>query len=186
MAKEWGASGARLSLPLQVTFSDERLDLGFPGEEALGGRFCRRIRCAGGAFVGPGGTVDVAVDGGGWSATSTSRKGESAVRFFLDFPDEARRNDVTLPAGRVFFSTVAFDDELDADLAAQLSADEMLPLPSGARLLNSGGLTIKKNNLLNLWGALGDVNLILGRFSLKKQSPPDSESPRSSATVEPV
>ena len=25
----WGASGARLSLPLQVTFSDERLDLGF-------------------------------------------------------------------------------------------------------------------------------------------------------------
>ena len=33
-------------------------------------------------------------------------------------------------------------------------------------MLNSGGLTIKKNTLLNLWGALGDVNLILGRYSL--------------------
>jgi len=35
MPKEWAASGARLSLPMRVRFSDETVDMGFPGEEAL-------------------------------------------------------------------------------------------------------------------------------------------------------
>ena len=33
-------------------------------------------------------------------------------------------------------------------------------------LLKEGGLTIKKNGITNLYGALGDVSLILGRFTL--------------------
>ena len=37
--------------------------------------------------------------------------------------------------------------------------------PQGMRVLTQGGLTIKRNGLTNLYGALGDVNLILGKFT---------------------
>ena len=46
MPKDWAASGARLLLPLDVEFADERVDLGFPGEEALGGRGEEELRRA--------------------------------------------------------------------------------------------------------------------------------------------
>ena len=48
MPKEWAASGARLSLPMRVRFSDESVDMGFPGEEALnpgGGRYGKKVCC---------------------------------------------------------------------------------------------------------------------------------------------
>ena len=167
MPKDWAASGARLSLPLQLEFADDDLDLGFPGEEALGGRFCKRLECGGGTFVGPSGTVVVACDGGGWATAPAGKTGESSVRFFLDFPEGAARNDVTLPAGRVFFSSAAFDGDLDEEIEAQIPASDILAAPNGVKLVNSGGLSIKKqNNFLNLYGALGDVNLILGRYEL--------------------
>jgi len=162
MDKEWAASGARLLLPLSCRFTDEIVDLGFPGEEALGGRFCRKIECSGGSFVGKSGTENVVVENGGWATAPTGRLGESAVRFFLDFPSGAARNDVSIPAGRVFFSNVCFDETTEAEIPAS----EVVDGPAGVRILAGGGLTIKKNTLLNLWGALGDVNLILGRFSL--------------------
>ena len=164
MDKEWAASGARLLLPLQCSFTGDELDLGFPGEEALAGRYCRRLDCDGGSFVGPGGTVTVACDGGGWWAAPTGRPGEQSLRFFLDFPEGAERNDVSIPPGRVFFSSALLDG--DSDDAYDVPASEIYEARGGLKLLNSGGLTIKKNTLLNLWGALGDVNLILGRYSL--------------------
>ena len=163
-AHRWGKSGARLLLPLQCSFTGDELDLGFPGEEALAGRYCRRLDCSGGSFVGPGGTVTVACDGGGWWAAPTGRPGEQSLRFFLDFPEGAERNDVSIPPGRVFFSSALLDG--DSDDAYDVPASEIYEARGGLKLLNSGGLTIKKNTLLNLWGALGDVNLILGRYSL--------------------
>jgi len=184
MDKEWAKSGARLLLPLQCSFTDEVLDLGFPGEEALAGRFCQKLECAGGggSFVGPGGTVSVACDGGGWWSSPTGRPGEQSLRFFLDFPEAAARNDVSLPPGRVFFSSALLNG--DGDDAYDVPASEIYEAPNGFKLLNSGGLTIKKNTLLNLWGALGDVNLILGRYALsggakaEAAAPAASEAPR--------
>ena len=73
MPAEWAASGARLSLPTSVTFLEEELDLGVPGEESLGGRYARKLVCEGGAFVGPKGVVNVKADGGGWIARHSSR-----------------------------------------------------------------------------------------------------------------
>ena len=61
MPKEWAASGARLSLPMRVRFSDETVDMGFPGEEALnpgGGRYGKKVYCEGGSFVGAAGSAD--------------------------------------------------------------------------------------------------------------------------------
>ena len=104
MPQEWASSGARLSLPLKMYFDNAEVDLGFPGEEALEGRYARRLRCDGGSFVGAQGEVKVQPTGGAWIAKATGQPGVSSLRFYVDFPEEARRNDVTLPAGRVFFS----------------------------------------------------------------------------------
>ncbi|KAH8044079.1 protein N-acetylglucosaminyltransferase [Aureococcus anophagefferens] len=88
-----------------------------PGE-ALGGRFCRRLSCDGGSFVGRDGRVEVACSGGGWSAAR--RAARNSRRFFLDFrrPWPERRRD---PAGRVFLSSAAFfDADLDKDMAVRI------------------------------------------------------------------
>ena len=141
MASEWAASGARLSLPLAVRFSDEVVDLGFPGEEALGGRReARCLICEGGRFVGPQGEVVVNADGGAWASLPTGREGESVVRFFIDFPQEASRNDVSLPAGRVYFSCACWDGGVP--LPEELAA-EVVEGPAGVQCLGQGGLTIK-------------------------------------------
>lgn len=39
--------------------------------------------------------------------------------------------------------------------------------PGGVYLLDKGGLSIKRNDFRNLWGSLGDVMLILGKFSVQ-------------------
>ena len=99
MPADW-AAGSGCLCQTEVTFLDEELDLGVPGEESLGGRYARKLSCSGGSFVGPKGVVDVKAEGGGWIARPTNRRpGEYLLRFFVDFPEEAARNDVTLPAG---------------------------------------------------------------------------------------
>ena len=171
MPTEWAASGARLSLPVMVEFSDEQVDLGFEGEESFGGaRYAKRLKCEAGSFVGPQGVVVVSTNGGAWTTLPSGRPGERVIRFFLDFPDGAARNDVTLPAGRVFFSTVCWDSTKQPETAAELPDAMVMPGPDGVQVLTSGGLTIKRNDARNLWGALGDVNLILGRFSASPAS----------------
>jgi hypothetical protein len=94
---------------------------------------------------------------------------ESKLRFFLDFPDGASQNDDSIPAGRVLFNGVAFQDStaVPSDLLSESSVSIIEgPGPGGTGVLNEGGLTIKKNGLANLYGALGDVNLILGRYTI--------------------
>ena len=175
MPDEWAKSGARLSLPLQITFTNEEVDLGFPGEEALKGRYASKLICEGGSFVGPNGVVNVKTTGGAWSAVPTTQPGTTALRGFLDFPEEAVRNDVSLPAGRVFFSSVILDSEKVRD-DAKVPIQDCLDGPGGVQLLRSGGLTIKRNDIRNLYGALGDVMLILGRMSFAEQEVVRDES----------
>ena len=86
---------------------------------------------------------------------------------YLDFPEEAARNDVSLPAGRVYLSSAYLQfDEADraTQLQDSLTAPDKVLLPPGGKvaLLTEGGLTIKRNSARNLWGGLGDIFLILG------------------------
>ena len=153
-------------------FSDEQVDLGIPGEEEMGGRYVKKIECDGGRFIGPQGEVFVNCNGGGWSIVGgKGRAGESKLRMFLDIPEAATRNDVSIPAGRVYLSTVCWQGE-EAEAAmmiANAGVGGMIEAPGGdVALLTEGGLTIKRNGGRNLWGALGDVFLILGRFTLSE------------------
>ena len=172
MPQEWAASGARLSLPLELRFSDELVDLGFPGEEVFGGRAARRLVCDGGSFVGPQGEVKVSSTGGAWVVEPSGQEGEGRVRFFLDFPEGATRNDVSLPAGRVYFSCACWESaerirQLEGAGTTPIEALPVVGAPSGAQLLTRGGLNIKRNDARNLFGAFGDVYLILGKFTLQ-------------------
>ena len=173
MDKNWGNSGARLLLPINLRFTNEEIDLGFPGEESLGGRYVKRLDVLNDnnkvSFVGPQGEVQVEVTNGGW-ATLPSNGGETRLRFFLDFPKGAIRNDVSIPSGRVYFSTACFPINNDA-VQGQMKLDESIASfvernDQKVAILKEGGITIKKNSIMNLYGALGDVNLILGRYKV--------------------
>jgi hypothetical protein len=241
MPDDWAASGARMSLPLDVTFSDEPVECtepnflqnrdvklpSLPGE----GSSTSRLQCSGGSFVGAQGEVVVKADGGAWSAQPTGQCGEHLLRFYLDFPEGAARNDVSLPAGRVYFSSACWDKEERAEAEAEVDllkkeiegiidtkeaaadyakakgedggdglsflesanafrkakqrSDKANPLVERYKgmvgslpnevvsagqvdLLTKGGIQIKGNGAKNLWGALGDVFLILGRFTISE------------------
>jgi len=228
MPPEWGASGARLSLPMDVRFSDEPIDCDEPSFLERGRT--ARVYCEGGSFVGPQGEIVVEAKGGAWSAAPSDRCGEHAFRFFIDFPDEATRNDVSLPAGRVYFSSGAWNvaekqvalaeveqlkqkieaiietkdaavdyakakgeenvgllERANAFRKAKSRSDTATPLvdqyksllsslpdetvataDGTAELLTRGGISLKRNDARNLFGALGDVYLILGRYSLSR------------------
>ena len=182
MPKEWAASGARLSLPMTVRFSDEIVDLGFEGEESLnpgGSRYAKKVYASGGSFVSAQGETVVKAEGGAWSTVPSAIPGASTLNFFIDFPEEATRNDVTLPAGRVFFSAALWESK---DSLPEGILDGTIELPNGIMagvvegpggvfVLNNGELSIKRTNALNLWGALGDVMLLLGRFNVATPSP---------------
>ena len=174
MPAEWAASGGRLSLPMKLRFSDEEVDLGVPGEQEMGGRYVRKLYCDGGRFIGPQGEVNVGVNNGGWSIVGPKGgAGETKLRLFLDFPEEVVRNDVSIPAGRVYLSTACWQGE-EVELTVQIveaakNLASLLMVPGGAAaLLTEGGLTIKRNGARNLWGTLGDVFFILGRFTLSE------------------
>jgi len=182
MPKDWGVSGRRLVLPVNLVFANTPLDLGFPGEEALGGRYCQTLEVRPGdgetepfvSFVGPQGEVKIPVEGGGWSIIQMGRTpeyGEYKIRFFLEFPKGAARNDVSLPSGRVFFSGVVFDRKGDVPAPRLGRGENILERDGGGGkvgILDSGGLTITRNGITNLYGALGDTSLILGRFKVDK------------------
>ena len=128
--------------------------------------------------------MEVASSGGGWVSAPTGLAGVNTVRFYLDFPQEARRNDVTLPSGRVYFSTSCFADE-EARINMMAPPEEVLSV-DGVQVVNQGGLTIKGNGPKNAFGAFGDVMLILGRFSLSAVVPEvtENETPQQKAARE--
>eukprot|EP00316_Scyphosphaera_apsteinii_P024231 CAMPEP_0119314186 /NCGR_PEP_ID=MMETSP1333-20130426/32001_1 /TAXON_ID=418940 /ORGANISM="Scyphosphaera apsteinii, Strain RCC1455" /LENGTH=321 /DNA_ID=CAMNT_0007319249 /DNA_START=85 /DNA_END=1050 /DNA_ORIENTATION=+ len=183
MPAQWAASGARLSLPMRVRFSDEDVDLGFGGEDAInpgGSRNAKKLYCNGGSFVGAQGETVVRVSGGAWSSVPSGIPGANTLNFFLDFPEEASRNDVTLPKGRIFFTSTYWESR---EALPDSFVDGTIELPDGRRVgtvqgpggvyvLDQGGCSIKRNDVRNLWGALGDVMLILGRFSMSKLAAP--------------
>ena len=115
MPKEWAASGATLTLPIEVTFTDEVLpgDGGFfdpdrdqhPAVDEIRVSANKRMRTSAGLFAGTEGAVVVNITAGAWATWPTGRCGEHRVRFYLDFPDGAQLKDVSIPAGRMYFDT---------------------------------------------------------------------------------
>ena len=113
MPAQWGAAGERLQIgSLDVQFLDElctevdepRLNGLGPQEDAY------RVRVL---TTGTCGDDEVLAMDGAWSRVSKKGRGptEYRLRFFLEFPNGARRGDVDLGEDRVFFTT---DGPLDS------------------------------------------------------------------------
>ena len=186
MEKDWAVSGTRLLLPVRLGFSTERIDLGFPGEESLGGRFCSRLNVLNEngivSFVGTEGQVNVPVSGGGWSILPLNNDGTCRIRFFLDFPNGCQRNDVVLPPRtRVFFGGACFENKNNVDSENANAAYSIVEVDqTGVGILSEGGLSIKKRpSITNFYGALGDTNLILGRYEIRAPATTTTTTTRS-------
>jgi hypothetical protein len=154
MPEEWAASGARLVLPVDVRFDTEPAT---EEHEPLIGEqdgTCR-LRALGPAkFVGATGEVEVPALDGCWRATESGRGGEVFLRFFLDFPKEAVRNDVVFPSGRVFFTNGLWDaeqlalcEEAVAQLQQQVDEIDQQQKASEAKVAADGGLLTRAGAL---------------------------------------
>ena len=113
-APEWAASGAKLGLPLRVKFthemcspSDALLQEEDDNEALLGGALpsflgVRPLNEP--SFTSAKGQETVKVTAGrGACQIQQPDSGQYSLRFFLDFPEGAARNDVVLPAERIYF-----------------------------------------------------------------------------------
>lgn len=110
MPPEWAASGARLGLPLEVEFTDEPCaDYEMTKERLLGDgrptfRSVEPLNVP--TFISKKGQETVKVTPGAYGCELQQIEAEQyKFRFFLDFPEGAVRNDVELPAERIYFLT---------------------------------------------------------------------------------
>jgi len=133
MPEGWAASGARLTLPMEVTFTDDVLPAsGFfgldreqhPAAEEIGASASKRMLASPGIFTGTEGVVVVNVTAGAWATWPTGRSGEHRLRFYLDFPDGAERKDVSIPTGRVYFDTACWNGDELRDAMAKTRVTE--------------------------------------------------------------
>ena len=134
MPEDWASSGARLAFPVDVEFTTAAATQ--YQEDLLGEAegTCRLRVVNPGKFIGSSGEVTVETKHGAWRATPTGAGGETHLRFFLDFPEDATRNDVVLPAGRLFFTTGMWQAE-ELELAQQaVSAADGLPTLASLRV----------------------------------------------------
>jgi hypothetical protein len=169
MPEEWAASGARLLLPITVEFDSEP----YPGEpEALVGQTCFRCRPVGeSSFVGVGGKVTVPVRGGAWAIQPPKPPQKPALlRFWLEFPEEAKRNDVTLPPGRVFFTAPVWQEiELERGAEARKEARERYE-EAETKSASLADEAVKANPLAKIFGlrkqvlALDEKNAAMRRL----------------------
>ena len=142
MPKAWGASEARLLVPVSVNFTAA------PAAEAerlvgpAASTCAAAVRGAPSRFVSEKGEQRVRFAGGGWCvqrADDAPAGGEALLRFWVDCASGAARRDVDIAAGeRIFFSTGVWDDLpalsaleaeykgvlRDARAAARATADE--------------------------------------------------------------
>jgi len=133
MPPEWAASGARLVLPdVDLRFEEKVYRYGYSENEErlLGYGYdpppLEVDVLSMPKFVGSKGEETVQITKGGYALKSPPEGDDRwpgiAVRFFLDFPDGAIRNDVTLPAERVFFTTKCWVDDSSSSSSSSSSS----------------------------------------------------------------
>jgi hypothetical protein len=118
MPADWAASGVQLTLPnLELQFRAAESD---DKEKLLGPPALQRVLVplSEPTFVDMNGQQRVRVGKGAYCFFSQAGL-KMHFRFFLDFPDGAKRNDVILPSERVFFTSICwlYGEELAAEMA---------------------------------------------------------------------
>ena len=141
MPKDWAASGARLGFLLEVEFCDElpsdyqmtkeRLLLGggsrSPGPDRQPPATVRAVEPLNDpTFISTAGQQVIKVTEGAYGCELQNLSSQQyGFRFFLDFPDGAVRNDVTLPAERIYFMSSCWIKNEPSLQRAQLRYNEL-------------------------------------------------------------
>lgn len=128
MPPEWAASGARLVLPdLEVEFQKTK-PKGGTDEWLIGPVSEKRLvvnPLTQPTFVSVDGQQTVPVEAGAYCIAQLEGP-KSNLRFYLDFPEGAVRNDVVLPAERVFFTLACWmDDDILSDMIEERRVDQL-------------------------------------------------------------
>jgi hypothetical protein len=110
MPAEWASSGAKLGFSLQLEFTDELCwdemteDKLLRSDAMMGSQLLVVNPLNEPVFVSNKGSETINVLSGAYGGQMIAAKSQKcALRFFLEFPDGAQRNDVTLPEGRIYF-----------------------------------------------------------------------------------
>jgi len=110
MPSNWGSSGGRLVLPIDVLVESDACS----SRDELVGSGALTIRpFETPTYINDRGEQEVSIKEGGWKIQlPPGKKGHAAtLQFWLDFETEASRNDVTLPAGRIYFAANCWREE---------------------------------------------------------------------------
>lgn len=110
MPPEWAASGAKLGFTLEVGFTDNNAadqmitrDV-LAGDAMMGNKPQTIIPLQQPSFISVSGSEVIDVKPGIYGCQIQNRDSEQyALRWYLDFPKGAKRNDVELPAERIYF-----------------------------------------------------------------------------------
>ena len=107
MPAEWAASGAKLGFTLEVGFTDnaEQITKEMLGGDALmGNKLQTVIPLKQPSFISLSGSEFIDVEPGAYGCQMQNRESDlHALRWYLNFPNGAKRNDVELPAERIYF-----------------------------------------------------------------------------------
>lgn len=111
MPPEWASSGAKLAFPLEVEFTDNPPDeyemskeQFLRGDSLMGSNLMSVEVLNEPSFVSTNGREVIKVLDGAYGCQIQNIESKQAtLRFFLDFPEGAKRNDVELPAERIYF-----------------------------------------------------------------------------------
>ncbi|KAL3788322.1 hypothetical protein ACHAWO_008551 [Cyclotella atomus] len=110
MPPEWAASGAKLGFALEVEFTDEPCEYEMTKErllksDALMGTKLLSVEPLNvPTFVSTKGKETIKVKPGAYGCQIQGLESRQyAFRFFLDFPEGSKRNDVELPAEKIYF-----------------------------------------------------------------------------------
>jgi hypothetical protein len=110
MPAEWAASGAKLGLTLELEFTNEQCDYEMSKERLLKGDALMGTKLYiidplnEPSFISSKGKEMVKILPGAYGCSVQSIESQQyALRFFVDCPDGAVRNDVELPAERIYF-----------------------------------------------------------------------------------
>lgn len=107
MPSEWAASGAKLGFTLEVGFTDNAEQITremLAGDALMGNKPQTVIPLKQPSFISASGSEFIDVKPGAYGCQIQNRDSEQyALRFYLDFPNGAKRNDVELPAERIYF-----------------------------------------------------------------------------------
>ena len=168
MPPEWAASGAKLALNLELEFTkNDCADYEMTKERLLGtGRPTFRAvePLLEPTFVSAQGQQSVKVTEGAYGCDIQQLEAQLyAFRFFLDFPNGAIRNDVELPAERIYFMTQCW-----------IKDERSINRAKGRKVKIEKSLDEINQNLAE-WQSAGDNNNILKKVMGIRQSVLDVE-----------